>query len=439
MIKLHPYQQKAISFIKNKKKCALYLGMGLGKTVITLTSIADLLDEFIIAKVLIIAPKQVANNVWHTEIHKWNHLKHLTYSIVTGNERQKILALNIEANIYITNRENVVWLFNKKAIDWDMIVLDESSSFKSPTSKRFKYLKKFKYEYMVQLSGTPSPNGLLDLWSQIYLLDHGKRLGRAMYIYKQNHFNSDFMGYKYTPKNPNNIHNAIADITMSMKSEDYLELPPRINLITMLDNPALIQYKELEKEFITSIRDHEITTFNAATLTGKLLQLCNGAVYDSSSNTIHAHDAKLDALADLIEDNPTENILVAYNFKSDLKRLLERFKEAIALDGLQETINRWNNKEIKLLLAHPSSSGKGLNLQQGGNIIIWFGLTWNLEDYLQFNSRLHRQGQDKPTIINHIIIKDSIDEMILKKLDDKNNTQESLFKALKSHYNKYEV
>lgn len=439
MTKLHPYQQRAISFIKDKKKCALYLGMGLGKTVITLTSIANLLDEFVVAKILIIAPKQVANNVWHTEIHKWDHLKHLTYSIVTGNEKQKIEALNKEANIYITNRENIVWLFNKKAIDWDMIILDESSSFKSPTSKRFKYLKKFKYEYMIQLSGTPSPNGLLDLWSQIYLLDHGKRLGRAIYIYKQNHFNSDFMGYKYTPKNPDNIHNAIADITMSMKSEDYLKLPPRINIITMLDNPSLTQYKELEKEFITSIREHEITTFNAATLTGKLLQLCNGAVYDSFSNTIHAHDAKIDALADLIEDNPTENILVAYNFKSDLKRLLERFKEANALDGSQEIINRWNNKEIKLLLAHPASSGKGLNLQQGGNIIIWFGLTWNLEDYLQFNSRLHRQGQDKPTIINHIVIKDSIDEVILKKLDDKNNTQESLFEALKIHYNKYEV
>ena len=433
MTNLHLYQQRAIIFIKDKKKCALYLGMGLGKTVITLTSISDLLDEFAIAKILIIAPKQVANNVWHTEIAKWDHLKHLSFVIVTGKE--KIEALKKDVSIYITNRESVVWLYEQKAINWDMIVIDESSSFKSPSAKRFKYLKKFKYEYMVQLSGTPSPNGLLDLWSQIYLLDHGKRLGKAMYIYKQNHFNSDFMGYKFTPKNPDNIHKAISDITLSMKSEDYLELPPRINVITTLDNPEYDKYKELEKEFIVMLRSHEITTFNAATLTGKLLQWCNGAVYDEFKNTIHVHDAKLNALQGIIEDNPAENILVAYNFNSDLKRLLKRFKTAVQLDGSQEVITRWNTKDIKLLLAHPASSGKGLNLQQGGNIIVWFGLTWNLEDYLQFNSRLHRQGQGKPTVINHIVIKDSIDEVILKKLDSKNKTQESLFAALRDHYN----
>lgn len=432
MTKLHQYQQRAVKFIKNKKRCALYLGMGLGKTLITLTSIAELLDEFAIAKILIIAPKQVANNVWHTEIFKWDRLKHLSFVIVTGKE--KIKALKKDVNIYITNRENVVWLYKQQAIHWDMIVVDESSSFKNPSSERFKYLKKFKYEYMIQLSGTPSPNGLLDLWSQIFLLDNGIRLGRAMYIYKQNYFISDFMGYKFTPKNPDNIYKAISDITLSMKSEDYLELPPRLSSIVMLDNPEYDKYKELEKEFITVLRDHEITTFNAATLTGKLLQWCNGAVYNEYKNVIHVHDAKLNALKDIIEDNPTENILVAYNFKSDLKRLLERFKEAVQLDGSDIIINRWNKGKIRLLLAHPASSGKGLNLQQGGNIIVWFGLTWNLEDYLQFNSRLHRQGQYKPTIVNHIVIKNSIEEVLLEKLNNKNNTQETLFTALKNNY-----
>ncbi len=434
MSELHQYQLRNVEFIKNIKKCALYLGMGMGKTVITLTAIANLLDEFSIAKVLIIAPKYVTKNVWDKEISKWEHLKHLTYSIVIGNHKQKSKALDINADIYITNRENVNWLYKNKFTNWDMIVIDESSSFKNPESKRFKYLKKFSYEYMVQLSGTPSPNSLLDLWSQIYLLDSGKRLGKTMYGYKQNHFNSDYMGYTYVPKNADNIYKLISDITLSMQTNDYLELPPKLNVITSIDNPALIQYKELEKEFITKIRDYEITTFNAATLTGKLLQFCNGAVYDELKNTIHIHDAKLDALNSIIEDNPNETILVAYNFKSDLQRLQEKFKYSVKLDGSASVIDRWNNKKIKLLLAHPASSGKGLNLQQGGNIIVWFGLTWNLEDYLQFNARLNRQGQTRPTIINHIVIKNSIDEMILNKLEDKNNTQQSLFKALRDYY-----
>lgn len=433
-INLHEYQKREISFIKDIKKCALYLGMGVGKTVITLTAIQELLDEFAINKILIIAPKYVATNVWNAEINNWDHLKHLTYSIITGTDKYKTNALSQDVNIYIINRENVPWLYAKGVINWDMIVIDESSSFKNPTSKRFKYLKKFNYEYMVQLSGTPSPNGLLDLWSQIYLLDEGARLGKAMKSYKEKHFISDFMGYKFTPRCPDNIYGAISDISVAMQTKDYLELPPKIDVITKLDNPELFKYQELEKEFMVAIREHEITTFNAATLVGKLLQFCNGAVYDENKKTIEVHSAKLDALKQIIEDNPNENLLIAYNFQSDLKRILDHFKDVILLDGSESVITKWNNREIKLLLAHPASSGKGLNLQSGGNIIVWFGLTWSLEDYLQFNARLHRQGQSKPTIINHIVIKNSIDELILNKLDQKNNTQNSLFTALKTHY-----
>lgn len=431
MIKLHKYQERGVAFIKEKKKCALHLGMGLGKTALTLTAIKDLIADGSIKKVLIIAPKHVANSVWHSEIEKWEDFKHLTYSIVTGSIDNKLLALKKDVNIYITNRDSVSWLFKLKKRICDMIVVDESSSFKNPSSKRFNHLKKFKYKYMVQLSGTPAPNGLLDLWSQTYLLDTGERLGKSIYAYKQTHFIGDFFGYKFIPKNPDVIYKRISDIVLSMQTEDYLDLPERIDTEIKVDNPELEKYKELKKEFILAIKDQKITAANAAVLTGKLLQFCNGAMYDKDKNTVHIHNAKLDALQDIIDDNPNETILVAYNFKSDLERLKDRFKGAVKLDGSDNIINRWNKREIKLLLAHPASCGKGLNLQGGGNIVVWFGLTWNLEDYLQFNARLHRQGQNKPTIINHIVMKDCVDEIVLSRLKDKNTTQQSLFDALR--------
>lgn len=430
MKQLHPYQHKACLFILNKKKCALYLGMGLGKTVITLTAIQKLLDEDIISKVLIIAPLRVTNHVWHNEIQKWDHLKHLTWSIVTGNEKQRIESLNKKADIYLINRENVQWLYDQKSTTWDMIVIDESSSFKNSTSKRFRALKRFKYEYMVQLSGTPSPNGLLDLWSQFYLLDGGNRLGKTIWEYKFNYFFPDYHGYNFTPIDSSLIYKAILDITLSMQSEDYIKLPSKIDIITKVNIGSYSTYKLLEKEFTALIKDTEITSFNAATLTNKLLQFCNGAIYDKDKNIIEIHNAKLDALKDVIEDNPNENILVAYNFKSDLKRLLERFPTALILDKSGTNIDDWNKGKIKLLLCHPSSAGKGLNLQHGGNIIIWFGLTWNLEDYVQFNARLYRQGQSKPVIINHIIAEDCIDEKIMNVLEQKDFNQQALFNAL---------
>lgn len=403
--------------------------MGIGKTIVALTVISDLLDEFSITKALVIAPLLVAKNVWHNEIQQWEHVKHLTYSIVNGTEKERLKALNKDVNVYIINRENVPWLYQNGFTEFDFIVLDESSSFKNPSSKRFKAIKKFKYDYLIELTGTPSPNGLLDIWSQYYLLDRGKSLGHAMYIYKEKYFYTDYYGYKWTPKNPDLIYKAIEHLTISMKDEDYLDLPERIDLITPIVIPEYQKYKELEKEFILQIKDNEIVVSSLPVLGNKLLQFCNGAIYDENKNILEIHQAKLEALEDIIEDNPNENILVAYNFKSDLERLKNRFKHAVTMNVEGNMIEKWNKGEIKLLLCHPASSGKGLNLQYGGYIIVWFGLTWNLEDYLQFNKRLHRPGQLKPVIINHIIAQDCIDEKILKVLNQKNVTQQNLLNA----------
>lgn len=426
----HDYQLRSIKFIKDKKRCALYLGMGLGKTLISLTSIQQLLEESKINKVLIIAPLRVANSVWHNEILKWDHLKNLTYCICTGSSKQRLKALSENVNIYIINRENVSWLLENNLNKFDMIILDESSSFKNPSSARFKALKKFKYEYLIELTGTPSPNGLLDIWSQIYLLDKGERLGKSFYEYKFNHFVSDYMGYNFTPRDPNKIYSLISDITMSMKVEDYLCLPNKIELKTIVDIPCIDKYKELKKKLILEINNSHITSFNAGVLSNKLLQFCNGAIYDELGETIELHSAKIDALIDIIDNNPNENFLIAYNYKSDLVRLKNKFKHAIVLDNQDQIIKDWNEGKIKLLLCHPASAGKGINLQHGGNIIIWFGLTWNLEDYLQFNARLYRQGQQKPVIINHIIAKDCIDEIVLQSLQKKDKIQNNLLNYL---------
>jgi SNF2 family DNA or RNA helicase len=427
---LLPYQVNAIKFILSKKKCALFLGMGLGKTVITLTALSRLLDEFSISKILIVGPLRVVNNVWHNEIVKWEHLKHLTYSLVIGKEKERLQALNKETDIYLINRENVHWLYKTKNIQWDAIILDESSSFKNASSKRFKALRKFQYDYIIELTGTPAPNGVMDLWSQIYLLDQGERLGKTIGFYKDRYFITDYTGYNYIPRCPQEIYGLISDISLSMQTEDYLQLPDKINLVTKIKIPQLKLYNELKREFIATIKNQEISTLNAASLSNKLLQFCNGAIYDENKDIIEIHDAKLDALNDIIEDNPNENMLVAYNYKSDLMRLQKRFKHAVVMDKESKNVDLWNKGKIKLLLCHPASSGKGLNLQQGGHIIIWFGMTWNLEDYLQFNARLHRLGQSKPVIINHIIAENCIDEVIMKVLYNKDISQNSLLKAL---------
>lgn len=439
---LHEYQNKSVEFIKQKERCALLLGMGLGKSVSTLTAVSDLVDGFAVEKVLVIAPLRVANSVWKQETEKWDHLRHMSVSVCTGPEKKRRAALHRNAEVYVINRENVVWLVDhyKKKWPFDMVVVDESSSFKSPSSKRFKALKRvLPYtNFMVLLTGTPSPNSLMDLWSQMYLVDFGESLGRTVTGYRQRFFEQDFMGYNWAIRDgaSEKIHGLIADKVISMSAEDYLELPERIDLQSKVELPVgvMSKYRQLEKTLLSDLdTGEEIEAVSAAALANKLLQFSNGAAYyDDKKNWAEVHSAKLDALADIVDDNPDENILVAYNYKFDLERLKAKFPDAVVLDKEQSTIDAWNRGEIKMLLAHPASAGHGLNLQAGGSMCVWFGLNWSLELYQQFNARLHRQGQQNAVRIIHIVAKDTIDERVLMVLNDKDATQASLLKALKA-------
>ena len=438
---LHAYQRRAISFIKDKRRCGLFLDMGLGKTSSALTAVSDLLDEFSVHKVLIVAPLRVANSVWKQETAKWAHLKHLRVSVCTGPQKMRLAALQADADVYVINRENLDWLVDAKGAKWpfDMVIIDESSSFKNSSTKRFKALRRVlpKTEYMVLLTGTPSPNGLLDIWSQMYLIDFGQALGRTMTSFKQRFFEPDFMGYKFTPRegSADKIHSLIAPSVIHMSAEDYLELPSRIDLIERVDLPSnsLAIYNDFEKTLLAELENgEEVEAVTAAALANKLLQFANGGMYtDANGSWSSIHTEKLDTLAEIIEDNSGENLLVAYNYRFDLERLKARFPDAVVLDKSQETIDRWNRGEIKMLLAHPASAGHGLNLQSGGAIIVWFGLTWSLEYYQQFNARLHRQGQTKPVKILHVVARKTIDERVLHVLSSKNATQQQLLTALK--------
>lgn len=430
---LHPYQVKGVEFIIKTKKCALFLGMGLGKTIITLSALEILRHREEVTQTLVVAPLGVANSVWQSEVAKWAHLDHLRCSIITGNLKSRLKALSTSADIYIINRENIAWLFSQGWNKWDMIILDESSSFKNPKSLRFKCFKKAQYNYMVQLTGTPSPNGLLDLWAPMYLLDQGQRLGKTFWEYRDKYFTSDYQGYKFTPLSPESIYKQIEDVTLSMQTEDYLNLPSCIKVVTPVYIDGMPEYRKLEQEFTALIKDTQIATFSAAALSNKLLQFCNGAIYDENKNIIEIHDNKLVALKHILSDNGGENIIVTYNFQSDLKRLMTHFPEGVKLQSAAH-IDDWNKGKIKLLFAHPASCGRGLNLQHGGNIIIWFGLTWNLEDYLQFNARLYRQGQLKPVIINHIIAHNCMDEIVMEALQRKGLQQQSVLDFLKSKF-----
>jgi len=356
---LHAYQHKTVEFIKSEKRCLLALSMGLGKTVSTLTAVSDLLDGFVISKVLIIAPLRVANSVWANEASKWSHTKHLKVSVCTGSEKQRLSALMVSADVFIINRENTEWLItNQKKWSFDCVVIDESDSFKNHSSKRFKALRKIIPEttHMILLSGTPSPNGLADLWAQMYLIDYGHRLGRTVTSYRDRFFDKDFFGHKFVLRDgsADKIHALIADKVLSMSAEDYLELPDRIDLIERVRLPNLSAYLEFEETLFAELpKGEEIEAVNGAALAGKLLQWANGAVYtDENKNYSSIHNAKLDALADIIEANEGENILVAYNYKSDLERLQKRFGTGILLDTKQSVINDWNAGRIKLLFAH---------------------------------------------------------------------------------------
>jgi SNF2 family DNA or RNA helicase len=436
---LHPYQHQAIEFIKTRKRCGLALEMGLGKTASTLTAVADLADGCGIDRVLVIAPLRVANSVWPREVKSWAQLRGLKVAVCTGTERQRLAALQKTADLYVINRENVPWLVEQyKVWPFDMVVIDESSSFKAQSSRRWKSLKRIlpHTEYMVLLTGTPAPNSLLDLWAQQYLIDQGSALGKTFTGYKQRFFDGDFMGYRFKPKPgaAEKIHDLLSETWISMAAADYLQLPARIDLVERIDLPPAVAkaYVEFERTLLAQLPDgQEIEASSAAVLAGKLLQWCNGAAYtDDKGNWALIHEAKLDALEDIVSDN-AEPMLVAYNFKSDLARLQARFPDAVLLDKDPATIERWNSGEIRMLLAHPASAGHGLNLQQGGSLCVWFGLTWSLELYQQFNARLHRQGQTRPVRIVHLVTAGGIDERVMAVLSQKDAQQSALLDALK--------
>lgn len=440
--KPHPYQKVAIDKIIDNDKFLLFLDMGLGKTVSTLTAVVDLMHEYFeVQKVLVIAPKRVAEDTWSREVFKWEHTRHLRVSKLLGNEKQRRQGLLQQAEIYVINRENVEWLVGqyKKASDWpfDMIVVDELSSFKNPSSKRFKALRKVMpiTKRFVGLTGTPSPNGLKDIWSQVYLADRGERLGKTYSIFKREYFDENPYAYTLDLKTGSEdaIYDAIDDICISMKAKDHLQLPERVNSVVEVDLTAQEWelYRELEREQILHYAEGDIVASTAAVLSNKLLQLTAGAVYNENQGVQHIHDAKLNALDDIIEAANGQPILVFYNFKHDVERIKARHKQAVEMGG-SDVIEKWNKGEIEILLAHPASAGHGLNLQDGGHIIVWFGLNWSLELYQQANARLDRQGQQNSVIVHHLVLKDSIDEQVLLALEGKTKSQDALMDAVKA-------
>lgn len=441
--KPHEYQAYATEYILNHPIVAVLLDMGLGKSVITLTAIFDLtLDSFLVRKVLVIAPLRVARDTWPAEIEKWDHLKGLKYTVVVGSEVQRKTALMKRAQVYIINRENVEWLISRSGIpfDFDMVVIDELSSFKSHQAKRFKSLMKVrpKVNRIVGLTGTPSSNGLMDLWAQYRLLDMGQRLGRFIGRYREDYFVPDkrnqqvIFSYKPKPGAEEAIYRLISDITISMEGADYLKLPELVinEVDVKLSEKEMKILDVMKRDLIATVKGEEITAANAAALSGKLLQMANGAVYDDQGTVLYIHDRKLDALEDLIEAANGKPVLIAYWFKHDLSRIQKRFEVEVL--STSDSIKRWNDGEIPIAAIHPASAGHGLNLQAGGSTLIWFGLTWSLELYQQTNARLWRQGQKETVVIHHLIAKDTIDERVMKALNDKNNTQSALIDAVKA-------
>ena len=445
----HEYQRYVIDYIKKNPVAAVFLDMGLGKTSITLTALNDLLfDSFDVHRILVVAPLRVARNTWSSEIKKWEHLQDLQYSIVVGTEKERMSALEKRADIYIINRENVQWLVEKsgKKFDYDMVVVDELSSFKNHEAKRFRAFMKVrpKVKRIVGLTGTPSSNGLMDLFAEFKLLDMGERLGRFIGAYRANFFRPDKMNgpivysYKPIPGAESMIYNRISDITISMKATDYLKMPELVSsrYEVQMDDKEKQKYEEFKKDLVLEIEDGEITAANAASLSGKLSQMANGAVYSDDLSVMQIHERKLDALEDIIEAANGKPVLVAYWFKHDLSRITERLRKLNViyqkLDS-DESIRKWNAKELQVGLIHPASAGHGLNLQSGGSTMVWFGLTWSLELYQQTVARLWRQGQTENTVvIQHIVTAGTIDERILKALEQKDNTQSALIDAVKA-------
>ena len=448
----HDYQKYSIEFVKTHPIAALLLSMGLGKTSTTLTALDDLLfDSFEIHKVLVIAPLRVTK-VWLDEVKKWDHLNYLRCSLVAGTEQERKRALWANADIYIINRENVQWLIDESGIqfDFDTLVVDELSSFKNYKAKRFKSLMKVRpmVKRVIGLTGTPTSNGLMDLWSEFKLLDQGKRLGRFITNYRDQYFRPDkrngqvVFSYKPLPFAEDAIYDKISDITISMKANDYLNMPKLISnhVEVEMSEKEMKVYQELKQELVITLGDEDVTASNAASLSNKLTQMANGAIYLDNHESAIIHDRKLDALEDLIEAQCGKPVLVAYWFKHDLDRIknrLEELKVNFKEIKTEASIEDWNKGNIEVGLIHPASAGHGLNLQEGGSTLIWFGLTWSLELYEQTNARLYRQGQkDRCVVIEHIVTKGTIDEQIIKALEEKDKSQSRLIDAVKANLRK---
>ena len=451
--KPHDYQVFTIDQIKKKNKIALILDMGLGKTVCTLTALNDLMyDSFEIGRVLVVAPLRVADMTWTDEVEKWDHLKNLRVAKIIGTAKQRVEAVESRADIYIVNRENTKWLIDyylakNKKWPYDTIVIDESSSFKNHQSQRFKAIKKAAgvAKRVIELTGTPAPNSLMDLWSQIYLLDQGERLGKNITAYRNRYFEPDkrsrtvIFSYRPRPGAEREIYKQIGDVAVSLKAEDHIKMPERVDNFIKLKMPKNTYgiYKEMENNYLVSIDEEMITATSAGVVANKLLQMANGAVYDEDRKVVHIHDLKLEALEEIIEDNEGKPIMVLYNYQHDYARLAKRFEKLKPrVLETKKDLDDWNSGKIPLLLAHPASMGHGLNLQAGGNIIVWFGLTYSLENYLQANARLYRQGQKETVIINHLITEDTEDENAILRLTQKRMNQDELVRAIKAKIRK---
>ena len=440
--KPHEYQERAIRKVEDQARVGLFLDMGLGKTVITLTAVKDLIEDFAVTRVLVIAPKRVAEDTWTRESAKWDHLRDLRISPVLGGPVERRKALEAEADVYVIGRDNVQWLVEHLGRYWpfDMVVIDELSSFKNPQAKRFRALRKVmpRVDRVVGLTGTPSPNGLMDLWAEVYLLDQGERLERTIGAYRELYFrpgaSNGHVVYQWLPRKgaAKTIEDKLSDLCVSMSAADYLQLPERIdNVIPIrLQDAEISKYRELEREQVLSLGDDQtVVALNAAAVMNKLLQMANGCVYTEDGAYAVIHERKLGALAEII-DTTEEPVLVFYSFRHDLEAIKTEIPEARELNG-PEDIAAWNRGEIRVLLAHPASVGYGLNLQDGGRVIVWYGLTWSLELYQQANARLYRQGQEKPVIIHHLVAEGTVDEQVMRALQAKDTSQAALLAALK--------
>lgn len=455
---LHSYQNRGVQHIIDNPFCALFLDMGLGKTVTTLTAIKELMDACIITNALVIAPKKVTQVTWTDEIKNWSHLQGLTVSVIDGDVKHRRAAMSKKADIYAVSRDNIVWLVTEYGgikLPYDMVVIDELSSFKNHDSKRFRAMKRVRkfIPRVVGLTGTPSPNGLIDLFAQMYLIDEGERLGKTITGYRNRFFcpdkrNGDIV-YTYALRQPageteKQISDLISDITISMTAEDYLKMPDKIMLFDTVELPSKVyeNYKDFEREQVLELinSDEPITAASAAALSNKLQQYANGAIYDADRKVMPIHDEKLEKLQEIVEAANGAPVLVAYSFIHDLDRIMDALKEykPVKLEK-PEQIAQWNEGKIQVLITHPASAGHGLNLQKGGNILVWFGNTWSLELYMQFNARLYRQGQTKPVYIHHIVSKGTVDEKIIKALSGKKETQDGLMKSIKELMEKYKV